>query len=54
MSHQTTGHAESADGTRIAYRRVGSGRPVIVGGALAPRRRLDRWLPRSPTRVCKA
>jgi pimeloyl-ACP methyl ester carboxylesterase len=36
-SHQTTRHAESADGTRIAYRRVGSGRPVvIVGGALAP------------------
>jgi pimeloyl-ACP methyl ester carboxylesterase len=30
------GHAESADGTRIAYHRVGEGRPiVIVGGALA-------------------
>jgi pimeloyl-ACP methyl ester carboxylesterase len=36
MTDSPTGHAESADGTRIAYRRVGSGRPVvIVGGALA-------------------
>jgi pimeloyl-ACP methyl ester carboxylesterase len=33
---QQTLHAESADGTRIAYHRVGSGRPVVfVGGALA-------------------
>ena len=36
MTDSPTRHAESADGTRIAYRRVGSGRPVvIVGGALA-------------------
>jgi pimeloyl-ACP methyl ester carboxylesterase len=36
MTDSPTAYAESADGTRIAYRRLGSGRPVvIVGGALA-------------------
>jgi pimeloyl-ACP methyl ester carboxylesterase len=34
--HPTTQHVDSVDGTRIAYHRYGSGRPVvIVGGALA-------------------
>jgi pimeloyl-ACP methyl ester carboxylesterase len=36
MTDLPTRHAESADGTRVAYRRVGSGPPVVlVGGALA-------------------
>lgn len=36
MTDQPTAYAGSADGTRIAYHLVGTGRPVvIVGGALA-------------------
>ena len=36
MTDQPTQYAESADGTRVAYRRFGSGRPVVfVGGALS-------------------
>ena len=36
MTYQPIKHAESSDGTRIAYRRFGSGRPVVfVGGALS-------------------
>ena len=36
MTHQPIEHAESSDRTRIAYRRYGSGRPVVfVGGALS-------------------
>jgi pimeloyl-ACP methyl ester carboxylesterase len=36
LTDPPTQHAESADGTRIAYRRFGSGRPIIVvGGALS-------------------
>jgi alpha-beta hydrolase superfamily lysophospholipase len=36
MTDSPTGHAESADGTRIAYYAIGSGQPVvIVSGALA-------------------
>jgi pimeloyl-ACP methyl ester carboxylesterase len=36
LTDPPTQHAESADGTRIAYRRFGSGRPiVVVGGALS-------------------
>ena len=36
MTDSPTGHAQSADGTRISYRRFGSGRPVVIaGGALA-------------------
>jgi pimeloyl-ACP methyl ester carboxylesterase len=36
VTDQPTLHAESADGTRIAYHRFGAGRPIVfVGGALA-------------------
>ena len=36
MTDQPIQYAESSDGTRIAYRRFGSGRPVVfVGGALS-------------------
>jgi pimeloyl-ACP methyl ester carboxylesterase len=36
MTDSPTGHAESADGTRVAYYAIGSGQPVvIVSGALA-------------------
>jgi pimeloyl-ACP methyl ester carboxylesterase len=36
LTDQPTQYAESADGTRVAYRRFGSGRPVVfVSGALS-------------------
>jgi hypothetical protein len=36
LTDQPIQYAESADGTRIAYRRFGSGRPVVfVGDALS-------------------
>ncbi len=36
MTDQPIHYAESSDGTRIAYRRFGSGRPIVfVGGALS-------------------
>jgi hypothetical protein len=36
LADQPMQYAESADGTRVAYRRFGSGRPVVfVGGALS-------------------
>jgi hypothetical protein len=33
LTDPPTQHAESADGTRIAYRRFRSGRPIVVVGA---------------------
>ena len=33
LTDQLIKYAESADGTRIAYRRFGSGRPIIFVGA---------------------